>query len=70
MDKKEASEESEKSTIINVDDASKKDEPRDQDTGFKDYLRIFTYSDKWDWTFNIVGAVAAIASGTSLALYV
>lgn len=36
--------------------------------GFKDYIRIFTYSDRWDWIFNAVGALAAIASGASLAL--
>ena len=36
--------------------------------GFKDYLRIFTYSDLLDWTFNAVGALASIASGASLAL--
>ena len=39
-----------------------------ESVGAKDYARIFSYADRWDWTLNGVGAIAAIASGTSLAL--
>lgn len=58
----------EKSSIIDVDNDSKKETSDESNAGFKDYIRIFTYSDKWDWTLNGVGAVAAAASGASLAL--
>lgn len=44
------------------------DKEQKDNVGFKDYLRIFTYSDRWDWLLNATGALAAIASGASLAL--
>lgn len=59
-----------KSQIVDVNDKSKTEESKEAGAGIKDYLRILAYSDKWDWTFNGVGAVAAMASGASLALYV
>lgn len=51
-----------------------KDEPGNttvhsqESSGAKNYIRILSYSDKWDWLLNGVGALAAIASGASLAL--
>lgn len=65
-----SSQEDEKSQTVDVKDERKTEESQDAGAGIKDYLRILAYSDKWDWTFNGVGAVAAIASGASLALYV
>lgn len=58
----------EKSSIVDVDNEPKKETSEESNAGFKDYVRIFRYSDKWDWTLNGVGAVAAAASGASLAL--
>jgi len=65
-----SSQEGEKPQIVDVKDKSKTGESKEAAAGIKDYLRILTYSDKWDWAFNGVGAVAAMASGASLALYV
>lgn len=59
-----------KPQIVDVKDKLKTEESKEAGAGIKDYLRILTYSDKWDWAFNGVGAVAAMASGASLALYV
>lgn len=57
-----------KSQTLDVEDFAKSKEATTNEAGFKDYLRIFSYSDKWDWIFNSLGALAAIASGASLAL--
>lgn len=58
----------EKSSSIDIHDDNKKGKTDESDAGFKDYARVFRYSDKWDWMLNAAGAIAAIASGASLAL--
>jgi len=65
-----SSQEDEKPQTVDVKDEPKTEESQEAGAGIKDYLRILAYSDRWDLTFNGVGAIAAIASGASLALYV
>lgn len=58
----------EKPDVVNIQDDGKKEKSKEDAAGMKEYARILSYSDKWDWIFNGVGAIAAIASGASLAL--
>lgn len=58
----------EKPQAIDIDQDQQDEKTKEPSAGFKDYLRIFAYSDKWDWILNGIGALAAIASGASLAL--
>lgn len=58
--------EDEKSQSSDVSSRDAKDAK--ENVGFKDYLRIFSHADKWDVIGMAVGALAAIASGASLAL--
>lgn len=68
MVQEKAVQQDEKSDVIDINDDTKKETPKESSAGIKDYLRVLTYSDKWDWTLNGVGAIAAGASGASLAL--
>lgn len=70
MGQEKISQEDDKPRTIDVKDGSKIGESKEAGAGIKDYLRILTYSDQWDWTFNGGGAIAAVASGAALALYV
>lgn len=58
----------EKPHTINVKEDRKNGQSDKPNAGFKDYVRIFNYADKWDLIFNGLGALAAIASGAALAL--
>lgn len=57
---------------INSDQASdsNKKKKKKPTASVKDYLRVFTFADRWDWTLNTIAAVTATASGALLALYV
>lgn len=69
MSEEKAISQNEKSEIVDIDDTeTKKEKAKESSAGVKDYARIFTYSDKWDWLLNGAGAIAAAASGASLAL--
>lgn len=68
MAEEKAAQQDEKSSVIDIEDDKKKENPEESSAGIKDYLRVFAYSDKWDWLLNAAGAVAAMASGASLAL--
>lgn len=68
MAKEKPSSENDDPVAIDIDDASKDDQKKEESAGMKDYLRIFSYSDRWDWLLNGLGALAAIAAGSSLAL--
>ncbi|RSM18199.1 hypothetical protein CDV31_002924 [Fusarium ambrosium] len=37
-------------------------------SAFRDYLRVFTYGDKWLYTLELIAVVAAIAAGVALAM--
>ncbi|KAI9801893.1 MAG: hypothetical protein M1833_002207 [Piccolia ochrophora] len=43
-------------------------EERQSEGSFKDYLRIFSYTDKYDWCLNAVALVASIGAGATLPL--
>lgn len=58
----------EKPHIVDLEDDTKAAKSDKTDAGIKDYIRIFTYADKYDLLFDGLGAVAAIASGAALAL--
>jgi len=68
MEDKKSSQEDEKPEVIEVKANQQSEDSKEAGSGSKDYFRILTYADKWDWTFNGVGALAAMASGASLAL--
>ncbi|OJJ31256.1 hypothetical protein ASPWEDRAFT_141408 [Aspergillus wentii DTO 134E9] len=61
----------EKPTQPDPDPAENESENETQDVeggGFSDYLRIFKYADKWDWTLNTISLIASIASGSVMPL--
>lgn len=68
MGQEEVVQQDEKSDIIQDNDKTATETPKESSAGIKDYFRVLTYSDKWDWALNGVGAIAAGASGASLAL--
>ena len=41
---------------------------KEKEGSIKDYIRIFHYCDKYDWTLNAIAFACAIASGSSLPL--
>ncbi|KAL9638683.1 MAG: hypothetical protein Q9164_001391 [Protoblastenia rupestris] len=43
-------------------------EEKQPEGSFKDYLRIFSYADKYDWCLNAVALVASIGAGATLPL--
>ncbi|KAL8746933.1 MAG: hypothetical protein Q9184_007680, partial [Pyrenodesmia sp. 2 TL-2023] len=43
-------------------------EEKQPEGSFKDYLRIFSYADNYDWCLNAVALVASIAAGATLPL--
>ncbi|KAJ9638460.1 hypothetical protein H2204_004230 [Knufia peltigerae] len=43
-------------------------EEKEAEGSITDYLRIFRYADKYDWTLNVIAFICAIASGASLPL--
>lgn len=44
------------------------EEKKQAEGSFKDYLRIFSYADKYDWCLNTLALVASIGAGTALPL--
>lgn len=68
MSKEYLGSENEKPETIEIQEDGKTEDTQDTKAGFNDYLRIFAFSDGIDWTLNGIGALAAIASGCSLAL--
>lgn len=60
----------EKDVAIDIDSGKISDSKKKPTASVKDYLRIFTFADRWDWALNTIAAVTAIASGALLALYV
>lgn len=68
MSQEKSNENDEKPEIINISGDGEDQKATKTQAGIKDYLRILTFSSRLDWILNGVGAVAAIASGSSLAL--
>jgi len=68
MSKEKSSTENETPETIKVKDDANDKKATETQAGIKDFLRIFAFSDSLDWALNAVGALAAIASGCSLAL--
>lgn len=41
---------------------------KEKEGSFRDYIRVFSYADRLDWTLNIIAAVCSIAAGATLPL--